>query len=280
MLGLVIVLLIMFGMEETMYDRKGRRKIIGPEGFKARCASLVGIPGWKTSMQAPKWKELIMRQLRIIWRPHFVGVNIYQAMTFGFSVGLLTTATIFFQTPPPFGFGFSPLRVAGLYSVPIISVLTGELLGRYLNDWIMYYCVRRNTGVFVAESRLWTCYLSTSLFLIGFLLVGAAFQHHFHLAVVIIGWIIVNISYLMTSVAVYAYCNDCFPGYQGEVSTILNLARMIGAFSVLWYQVPWSSKDGAFQTFGTEAGIVCGLFLLIVPILQYKGSAIREQFSM
>lgn len=61
-----------------MYDRKGHRKIIGPEGFKARCASLVGIPGWKTSAQAPGWKKLIMRQLRIIWRPHFVGVNILQ----------------------------------------------------------------------------------------------------------------------------------------------------------------------------------------------------------
>lgn len=68
------------------------------------------------------------------------------------------------------GFGFGQLAIAGGYGTPIVSlnptllagayfgqvaVLCGELIGRYTNDWIMNWSIRRNKGVFEAESRLW-----------------------------------------------------------------------------------------------------------------------------
>ncbi len=42
-----------------------------------------------------------------------------------------------------------------------------------------------------------------------------------------------------------------------------------------YFQVPWATKNGAIQTFGVEAAIVAGLFLLVVPTLQIKGSYLR-----
>ena len=62
---------------------------------------------------------------------------------------------------------------------------------------------------------------------------------------------------------------------QGEISALINLARTLGGFSVAYFQVPWATKNGALQTFGVEAAIVTGLFLLIVPALQLKGSQLR-----
>lgn len=62
---------------------------------------------------------------------------------------------------------------------------------------------------------------------------------------------------------------------QGEISGLINLARTLGGFSVAYFQVPWALKNGAIQTFGVEAAIVTGLFLLIVPALQLKGSVLR-----
>src|ERR1700760_1118628 len=39
-----------------------------------------------------------------------------------------------------------------------------------------------------------------------------------------------------------AYTNDCFPKHQGEISALLNLARVLGGFSVAYFQVPWAMK--------------------------------------
>ncbi len=36
-----------------------------------------------------------------------------------------------------------------------VAVFVGEILGRYFNDWMMNFAIRRNNGVFVAEARLW-----------------------------------------------------------------------------------------------------------------------------
>jgi hypothetical protein len=36
-----------------------------------------------------------------------------------------------------------------------VAAIIGELIGRYLNDWIMEVSIRRNKGVHEAESRLW-----------------------------------------------------------------------------------------------------------------------------
>jgi hypothetical protein len=53
--------------------------------------------------------------------------------------------------------------------------------------------------------------------------------------------------------ALDAYINDCFPKHQGEISALLNLVRVLGGFSVAYFQVPWALKHGALQTFGCEA---------------------------
>ena len=50
-----------------------------------------------------------------------------------------------------------------------------------------------------------------------------------------------------------AYTNDCFPRHQGEISALMNLARVLGGFSIAYFQVSWATKHGALQTFGCEA---------------------------
>lgn len=84
------------------------------------------------------------------------------------------TNAVFLGSPPPVGFGYSAYAIAGSYATPIVStfvllhaeddsgsslgqvaVIIGELVGRFMNDWIMNASIRRNKGVFVAESRLW-----------------------------------------------------------------------------------------------------------------------------
>ena len=84
------------------------------------------------------------------------------------------TNAVFLGSPPPVGFGYSPYAIAGSYGTPIVrffyffmrqghliphlgqvAVVIGELVGRFMNDWIMNVSIRRNKGIFEAESRLW-----------------------------------------------------------------------------------------------------------------------------
>jgi len=223
---------------------------------------------------------VIFATINILWRPQVLGILVFEAAVFGFGIGINVTNAVFLGSPPPVGFGYSAYAVAGSYGTPIVAVVIGELVGRYMNDGIMNWSIRRNKGVFEAESRLWACYVAVPLYLCGFLVLGAAFQKHLSVGAIIMGWGIAEIAIMINTVAIYAYLNDCFPKHQGEVSALINLCRTLGGFGVAFFQVSWATKSGALQTFGVEAAVVVGLFLLVVPALQLKGAYLRERFSL
>ncbi|KAI0725731.1 MFS general substrate transporter [Fomitopsis betulina] len=281
--GAIVVFFIVFFAEETVYDRglPNPHPIPRPKSRAIyRIQTLVGITGARMARYRTGWRDAILACPAIIWRPQILGILLFEAMLFGFSIGINTTNAVFLGTPPPVGYGFNEYAVAGAYATPIVAVIIGELLGRYFNDWVMNFCIRRNKGVFEAEMRLWTIYVAVPLYVCGFLVLGASFQKHLSVGALVMGWGISEVAVMVATVAVYAYCNDCFPTRQGEISALINLVRTLGGFSVAYFQVPWAAKNGALQPFGVEAAIVAALFLLIVPMLQWKGASLRQKYSL
>ncbi|KAJ3498844.1 hypothetical protein NLJ89_g10169 [Agrocybe chaxingu] len=277
----IVVLLIMFYGEETIYDRTVK-PIPEPAttGLRYRIETLIGITGVRMQKYRMSWTESVWSPINLVWRPHLFMVLLFEAMVFGFSIGINVTNAVFLELPISMGgYQFSQFAIAGGYATPIVAVLIGELVGRYANDFIMNFSIRRNKGVFEAESRLWACYIAMPLYICGFVTLGAAFQKHLSVGALIMGWGIAELAVMINTVAIYAYCNDAFPKHQGEISALINLARTLGGFSVAYFQVPWATKNGAIQTFGCEAAIVIGLFVLLVPLLQWKGGNMREKYS-
>ncbi|KAG9311613.1 hypothetical protein JVU11DRAFT_7823 [Chiua virens] len=217
--------------------------------------TLVGMTGLELAKYRASWGKVIMACLNVVWRPQFLLVAIFEGAMFGFSIGMNVTNVLFLGTPPPVGFGFNEDIVSAAYATPMIAVVLGEILGRFANDWIMRVNIRRHGGFHEAESRLWICYVAVPLFLCGCLLLGAGIQH-VNTASLIMGWGIAEVAVMINTVAIYAYCNDCFPKYQGEISALINLARVLGGFGVAFFQVPWATKSGGLLVFGVEAAYV------------------------
>ncbi|KAI9458929.1 major facilitator superfamily domain-containing protein [Lactarius psammicola] len=276
MYGALVLFLIAFFGRETMYDR-GVRGLPPPPsgGLRYRIETLVGITGMKMAKYRATWQEAISAPFKLVWRPHLLGIVVFEALLFGFGIGINVTNAVFLGSPPPEGYGFSQYAIAGAYATPMVAVLIGELIGHFLNDAIMHITTRRNNGVFEAESRLWTCYIAVPLYICGFVVLGATLQKHLSVGALVMGWGIAEVAIMVNTVAVYAYVNDCFPKHQGEISALLNLARTLGGFSVAYFQVPWATKHGALQTFGCEAAVVAGLFLLTIPTIQLTGRMLR-----
>ncbi|KAF7340688.1 Efflux pump rdc3 [Mycena sanguinolenta] len=258
--SLVVLLMTIFLGQETMYDR-----------------TLRPIPNRPT--YRPSWYECVISPLRVVWRPQALLIMIFGGVEFGLSIGITVTNAIFLGTAPPSGFGLSQTKIAAMYATPIVATIVGELVGRYGNDFIAAVGIRRNNGVFEAEVRLWMCYVSLPLYLAGFLLLGHGVQIR-NIPETIFGWGIGQIAIMLNTTAIYAYLQDSFPGHQGEVSALFNFFRTLSGFAVIYFQAPWLETKGGFQVFSCEAAIVVALFVLIVPLVQWKGSAMRALYSI
>ncbi|KAI0040200.1 MFS general substrate transporter [Auriscalpium vulgare] len=279
--GAIVLLLIVFLAEETMYDRTVRPIPPRPsQGLRYRVETLLGVTGAKMAKHRASWSEACLAPLAIVWRPHILGLLIFEGLLFGFGIGITVTIAVFLGVPKPEGYGFSEYAIAGAYGTPIVAVLVGEVVGHFINDKIMNTNIKRNHGVFEAETRLWACYIAVPVYICGFVLLGASLQHHLSPGALVMGWGLAEVAVMINTVAVYAYCNDAFPKHQGEVSALINLARILGGFSVAYFQIPWASKHGALQTFGVEAAIVAAVFVLVVPAIQVHGRQLRSRFSL
>jgi len=73
---------------------------------------------------------------------------------------------------------------------------------------------------------------------------------------------------------VTAYLLDSYPTAAPEIAGFLNFARVIGGFSVGYFQSPWGEKSGYATSFGVQAAIV-GCAMIIVVVLQRFGAGWR-----
>ncbi|KAJ7753587.1 MFS general substrate transporter [Mycena maculata] len=278
--SLIVLLMIAFLGEETMYDRTLWPIPPRPTfGLRYRVETLFGATGFKMTQYRPSWYECVVSSLRVVWRPHALLIMIFGGVEFGLSIGITITNAIFLGTDPPLGFGFDQTTIAAMYATPIVAVIIGEVIGRYGNDMIANMGIRRNKGVFEAETRLWMCYVSLPLYLTGFLLLGHGFQS-LNVASVILGWGIGQVGIMLNTTAIYAYLKDCFPTHEGDVSALFNFFRTIFGFAVVYFLPTWVEEKGGFEVFGCEAAIVAGLFIGIVPFVQRNGASMRAKYSI
>ncbi|KAK0192767.1 major facilitator superfamily domain-containing protein [Armillaria mellea] len=254
----VVCILIALFLDETMYDRTVK-PIPEPttSGLRYRIETLLGVTGIKMAKYRVSWTESILSPINVVWRPHLLGILVFEGILFGFGIGINVTNAVFLGSPA------SCWVLVRFVSSPQLSSQVSVLLGEL-----------------IAESRLWACYIALPLYICGFVTLGASIQNHLNTAGIVMGWGISELSIMINTVAIYAYCNDCFPKHQGEISALINLARVLGGFAVAYFQVPWAEKHGALQTFGCEAAIVAGLFVLIIPAMQIYGRNLRERFSV
>lgn len=108
----------------------------------------------------------------------------------------------------------------------------------------------------------------------GLVLLGQALAKHLNIGAIIIGWGLYAVGLMITSVATIAYILDCYPSASGEVSALINFARVALGFSVGYYQLDWGLKVGYDASFGTQAAIIAAAFGLLF-VIQFFGARIR-----
>ena len=191
------------------------------------------------------------------------------------SIGINITTSILFATPQAFGgYGFGPTSVGYLYFTPIVAVIIGEIFGHFFNDYLAHRYIHKHKGVFEPEVRLTMIYLSTLFMVPGLILLGFALAKHMHYGVIVVGWGSFTIGVMLASVAVTTYAIDSYPTAPGEVSGFINFMRVIGGFTVGYYQQPWGAAVGYDASFGTQAAI-CAVSLVQIAILHRYGKHLR-----
>ncbi|KAI9756556.1 MAG: pyruvate dehydrogenase complex dihydrolipoamide acetyltransferase component (E2) [Chaenotheca gracillima] len=268
-----LVLIVAF-IDETYYDRF--RPIERQPARGNRLLRLVGI--WQIKVHKDYFMTVghsLHRLAAVILKPIMIPSIIYYMLSFMWAVGINICSSILLETPVEAGgYGFEAKSIGFLYFTPIVAVILGECFGHFFNDWIANRYIRTHNGTFQPEVRLWMTYISLFVMIPGLVLLGQALEKHLHYSAIIMGWGMYVFGVMTASVAITAYTLDCYQNGSGEVAGLLNFGRVVGGFTVGYFQQPWAAKSGYGMSFGLQALIV-GLAFGIIIMLQFFGHRMR-----
>jgi len=176
----------------------------------------------------------------------------------------------------------------------MIGTVCAEFWGHWFNDFLCNQYIRKHSGKYKPENRLWGVYPSWIIGIAGLVLFGETLQHERSWVGIAFGWYVIRFqamgclnddairgmncfSTLGTTVAISAYILDVFPQQAALASAWINATRTVGGFCVVYFQVKWVAKSGPAVTFGCQAAIVA-FFIISIIITQLFGGRWRKAY--
>ncbi|KAK5049899.1 hypothetical protein LTR84_004018 [Exophiala bonariae] len=275
-LGSFVVMLSIFFLDETWY-----RRDIAPASQPSRGNRIFRVIGVWQLQTTPGYfirpKESLVRLFATLMKPAVFLVMLYYAMNLMWVIGVNQTTGILFGTPHEAGgYGMSTKSAGFCAILPVCSVLVGELVGHWNNEWIARRYIRKHNGLFKPEARLPPIYPAHALMVGGLILLGQALGRHLHIGAVMVGWGFFVFGQMVMTVSLTAYILDAYPTAPGEIASLLNASRILSGFSVGYFQLGWGQSVGWAASFGTQAGISAASLTIII-VLHIWGEKLRAR---
>jgi MFS family permease len=218
------------------------------------------------------WFVLLIQPLRMLSAP----APLATVFIFGVTVACAIVMSIVFSTvysTPPYLWRTSSVGL--LAFGPISGLIIGMPLGGLLTDYLYKRTMRRNPEKPTFEIRLLPVIAAGIISPSGVLLAGMSLQHHLHWI-----WPVIGSAMLMFGISVganplFTYAVDVYPEHVAETATLINAMRNCLGAGLSFVTVQWYSKEGGARQFGTLAGILWALYLLVIPLYIF-GARIRE----
>ncbi|RVX69044.1 hypothetical protein B0A52_06757 [Exophiala mesophila] len=275
--GALICMILAFG-DESYYNRTipVDEQPNRPQGHWSRLLRVIGV--WQIQHHSQYFATIAgsyMRLFQVFLKPVIVMTMLFYAAVFMWMIGLYLSSVIILGTPAAAGgYGLAPVSVGYVFFSPLVGVLLGELFGHFFNDFMVRAYGKRHKGYFVPEVRLWSTYVGLAFMVPGLIIVGETLQHKLSVAGIVFGWGMNVFGVMVTSVATVAFALDCYPSASGEVSALINMARVGAGFSVPYFVESWVQKQGYALTFGLQAVVVAVAFIILACIQVY-GARLR-----
>jgi MFS family permease len=272
--GGLLCMILAFG-DESFYNRSipiSQQPIRG-KGHLNRLLRVIGV--WQIQNHRGYFATIsssYLRLLQVFCKPVIMLTMLFYAAVFMWMIGLYLSSVILLATPRVAGgYGLAPVSVGYVFFSPLVGVLLGELFGHFFNDFMVRAYSRRHKGFFVPEVRLWTTYVGLLFMVPGLIVVGVTIQNQLSVAGIVFGWGMDVFGVMVTSVATVAFALDCYPSASGEVSALINMARVGAGFSVPYFVEDWAEKQGWALSFGLQAVVVVAAYGVLVCIQLFGG---------
>lgn len=277
----VMLLVIVFGLPETLYIRDSTRLArtqherevdFTPRSYFSRLRLYSIFPELKL-----QWNQFVIPSLKMAKYPSVLFPAVYYAAQYGFASILpaVTVASIFSET-----FHWNTLKIGLAYGGALsIGGILGEIAGCVVLDAIVNRA-RRNGANPPPEVRLKAIWTGAVLVPTGLINYGFTLQYHVFWFVPLLGMAIACFGLQVIATTCYTYSIDSYRAQGSEISQLFNLIRQTFGMTYAFYVVLLCKKIGYQWAFFMFAMLGSVAAFLPIVVLMFKGEEIRHQLGV
>jgi MFS family permease len=161
------------------------------------------------------------------------------------------------------------------YFSGIIAFLIGWFTGHFLHDSVGWYYTKRHAGRLDPEARLIITYTATIICCVSLIILGFAFQYHWHYMVIAMFAALQCIGVILVTTAISAYLLDYDPETSGEVGAWVTASHNWAGFMATYIQIDWVTRLGPAKVLGIQAAITFASLFFMTFVLLY-GKRLRQ----
>ncbi|OQN97264.1 hypothetical protein B0A48_16806 [Cryoendolithus antarcticus] len=217
--------------------------------------------------------NLFLRPFPMIVYPAVIFSFLGYAVSLAWVVAINILNSFVLQAPP---YNWKP-SINGLINIPgLIGNLFGAWAGGWLVDKYSDYRSKKNAGVFEPETRLHLLIIPAIIVPAGCLAFGYGVAQTLHWTALFFGYGMVAVGLTFVPVCTMVYVSDCYLPVNADALLLVNGLKNVVAFGFLYGVVPWVTKSGYVDSFGTQAGVFVAIMALAIPLSLY-GAKLRHK---
>lgn len=260
--GVSAVLVALYAVSTILVLLFGRETYYNPNAGLTRSPGLVesitarggGIALQRASL-APTARELVI----YIFKVPMLLVGIAAMVNSTWPIGITVTVDSFIRAPP---YLMNNTAAASMRWAAVLGDLAGWLIGYFFHEWVNR--TKMHKPGFRSETRLHGVWIPLCCLVGGLLTYGLTINAGKHWIGIAFGWFGVNIGLVGVMVAITAFALEKYPERATIVSSIINMWRTSGGFSVSYFQTPWVKKDGVAVVFGLQATLAAVIVTTLI----------------
>lgn len=213
--------------------------------------------------------KLFFRPFPLLLVPEVLVTTLVFGLTIGWTVLTSVLVSNLYSMPPVL---WHPWQIGFLNFGALVGLLIGLPVGGIVADLLSRWAMKKSDGEHDPRSRLPLVLLGALISPTGCIIIGVSLQNQLHWAGTTVGWGLLSFGLTASANVLLTYCVDSHRSRAMDIGVLVNVIKNCLAFGVSYAAIDWYYESGGKAQYGTMAGILWALYLLVIPLYIFRNS--------
>ncbi|OJJ29834.1 hypothetical protein ASPWEDRAFT_177572 [Aspergillus wentii DTO 134E9] len=268
-----MVLILLFGLEETLYPRSyAPKEVASTDPESPTAPSSIKLKSYRQTHPLhswgvnpdEKWRDLFLRPYKLALFPPVLWAGMFTGVSICWWAAIFTTESQFYVGEP---YVWNGEQVGLTNAAALIGSLLGTIFAGNVSDWFVLVVAKRNKGTREPEHRLSLLAATAIITSGGLVMYGKGVEVGLPWSCPVIGMGLMGFGFTASSIIGETYILDSYRAVAPQSLVVINIFRNLIGMTFVFCVQPWLDHSGYGNAFIQMMAMCIIAHLTVIPMI-------------